>query len=449
MALASGMHRLLLSCAVALLIVSSLPARSSQDLGARIDQLLAGVVTGGGPPREHVIAELRSMGAELPPLLVARLGRPGDLNSDQADVALEALASQPHVVLCAYMRWELNRGELSEELRTGGMRMMAELSGLESLELLIELARSGSGETLPQSRALVFRDALLRYLPREGSPYDELGELLAEESWELKQAAQQVVGSLDCSRGLEYLTADLKDVNGNVQRERQLLIQAARVAGLPRVDLPDQSTMQTLTAYLDVEPISLRIEAVQILSRLGDSALIPRLIELLSDRNPVIRERALIGLQLISATRLPADPERWQVWYDEESQWLDSRANALFDQLRARDSAVVFRAMQELSQVRLFRRRIATGLTRALWHHDSNVRVAACVAMQIMDSPAAVPALVDVLGDTNQAVVKAAHQALLSITNVPVEFGDVWAWKRVLDEMRGPVATRSGLSAAR
>ncbi len=449
MALASGTHRLLLSCAVVLLMGSSLAARSVQDLGVRVDQLLADVAGNGGPPREHVIAELRSMGAELPPLLVARLGRPGELNADQADVALEALASQPHVVLCAYMRWELNRGELSEELRTGGMRMLAELSGLESLELLIELARSGPDTKLPRSRALILRDALLRYLPREGSPYDELQEFLAEESWELKQVAQQVVGSLDCSRGLEYLTADLKDVSGDAERERQLLVQAARVAGLPRIELPNESTMQTLTAYLDVEPVSLRIEAVQILSRLGDSALIPRLIELMSDRDRGIREQALIGLQLMSATRLPADPERWQAWYEEESQWLASRADALLEQLQARDSAVAFRAMRELSQARLFRRRIATGLTRALWHHDPNVRVAACAAMQIIDSPVAVPALVDVLGDQDEAVAKAAHKALLSITNIQVEFGDGWAWKRVLDGMRGPVALRPGLNITR
>lgn len=204
-----------------------------------------------------------------------------------------------------------------------------------------------------------------------------------------------------------------------------------------RVHRPiDPDVLEDVRHYLWESDATLRRDAVFAVGALRDEDAIGRLVRLCREEpsaTPVFCE----ALGEITGLRFGDQVERWRTWYEKEKAWQRDDAPRLFADLRNSDVAAVGRALNELAQRRIFRREISDAVEPLIDRPEPAIRRRACMTLARTGSRAQVPRLVELLDDEDDSVVRAAHAALVSLTDrdLPPTRED---WVRGLLEASGP-----------
>lgn len=81
-----------------------------------------------------------------------------------------------------------------------------------------------------------------------------------------------------------------------------------------------ESAASALRDFMDDEDEQTRIWAIEALGRLGDGESSARLVALLRDASPAVKEMAVWSLQQISGKKLGGDPGPWERWSSRQRQ---------------------------------------------------------------------------------------------------------------------------------
>lgn len=164
---------------------------------------------------------------------------------------------------------------------------------------------------------------------------------------------------------------------------------------------------------------AVRIQAVDVLGRLGDTDSLEALVGLLECADPALARVALTALKQLSGRSMGADPARWYTWYDAELAWYERGFRDAVDRSRSADPGAASAALRELSEHRLLASEVLPVLVDALDHGEPGVVVGACNALQRLDRPAAIPPLVSLVGDHRPGVDAAVTGCLRALAREP------------------------------
>ena len=440
--------------ALALAAALAGPARADggRDLETRAGALLAAQRSASADGASHegdqlaLARSLAALGGEAVPtlfdVLVERRYRaevdgelaPYPLAPWQATAVSAALVTLPRDAVLAFLR-ERVLGSEERAAQTTALALCSELGGARALRLMLDIADAAQagGEALDAALQMEFEHAAAALMAREPETVHDLRQMWRGIADHMLAPAVRAVGRSESVEGIELLADQL---GWRADLDLLMLVQVGRLALYVPADFDSGEVVDVLRAYLASSEPALRREAAVDLGRLGAEEAVLDLVALLDDDGPRVSEKALEALHRITGMRLPGARERWRAWHAEELRWMREERPAVLAQLESRDLADVVAAIGELSRRRLFRGEIALDLSQTLWVEDPFVRTLGCIALSHLGSSAAVPALVEVLGDSDERVRSAARAALERITgeDLPAE---AEAWRERFGGARG------------
>ncbi len=279
----------------------------------------------------------------------------------------------------------------------------------------IALAHAGTSET--DLLAQAFELAAEGILARDVKAWAKLRGLLGELPLALLARLLAVVGRSDSPEKLESLLAFL---GHDAKLDAAALSQIARDRERPSTTLAPES-MARLRALLGAPHGPTREQAALVAGRLEDEEATSALLALLEDESHGARANARWALKRISGLDYRAEDPRWRRWYEAELQWWAECAPALLQALHSSDRVELVAAVNELAKRRLFRKDLVQELAPLTRAPDRELAALACNALGTLESPAAVPALLDALARPEDGVRGSASAALTKITgrNLP------------------------------
>ena len=156
--------------------------------------------------------------------------------------------------------------------------------------------------------------------------------------------------------------------------------------------------------------------AILALAELDDFHAVPQLIDLL-ETAPAVEENALWALQRLAGRSWANSPDWWRSWYTTELDWHENvhpRLSRVLSEAIHRDKQVEI--LREYAKRRLFRHDLALEVTDLLESPDRPLRLLAIETLTQLESRAAIPALVELLGEKDECVSESALNALRIIT---------------------------------
>jgi HEAT repeat protein len=181
---------------------------------------------------------------------------------------------------------------------------------------------------------------------------------------------------------------------------------------------------------------------VRALGELDDGSSAPELITLLSHTHTGVADAALAALRRMSRLEYPPQPALWQAWYDREAKWYDRERPRQRNALGGGRPAAALEALRAYSQHGWRRAQLAHDVCGAFSRREAPVRELACEVLGGLGSRAALPALVETLGDPTTTVATAAWRALQRITGAALP-NDREVWSDYLAAPVRPVVVQA------
>jgi len=409
-------------------------ASDSADLDAVRAVLRARLGEDGRTERE-VVRELAALGPDAVPELFALVNgratrrlakRPAAAagwwcSPDRfAALARSALGRMPAQAVLAQL--DATTFETDAD-RVAALRVLADLGSARGLATVFSIA-SGFDELALRSPTLQrpFEDALIAILRSDPESWSRLQGTLARQRPALLTVAARAVSEANRPEGVRTLASLLR--HGGPPEEDLL----ARIADLAyRHAWRAAPVAEDVRAYLTHEHPKLRAAGARALARMGDTASLPELAELLGDDSPQVRGAASSALRELTGTALPMDAETWNAWLTAEGAWWVRERERLTDAITAEEPARVLAAVRELATRPALRHETGMLLTHALGSTEPVCLVATCSALAAIGYGKAVPALGMLLFESDEDVRRAAWNALRKLTeeDLPLD-GLVW-----------------------
>ncbi|MDG1491831.1 MAG: hypothetical protein P8R43_08055, partial [Planctomycetota bacterium] len=118
------------------------------------------------------------------------------------------------------------------------------------------------------------------------------------------------------------------------------------------------------------------------------------------------------ALHELTGMALPADPQRWRGWFDDQLAWWDSEGQSQLDELRFASRTGQLTILRDVSTKRLFHDEIAEGVAELLRGGDAATQCLALSALGTLRSPSTLD-LVDSYEAHPDPDVRAASRAAL------------------------------------
>jgi len=314
------------------------------------------------------------------------------------------------------------------EMRLVCARLLGPIEHDRALDVLLEL--SEGIESIHLKRAYVrsaFEGALAQQLARVQDDQDQLHRLDRKCGFEQRALLVRAAGSTSTQGAIRYL-ASL--IGRDEDLDRLVVREVARIAAAQDVVL-DAFHLTGLRQLIFSADPELRRLATAALGALGDVDSFELLTGFLDSSDPIEQGTARRSLQDISGVDLGAESKSWTSWYEAEQTWWDKQARNELDRLRSVDPREIHAAMAALVRHPLFRDSISDELGPLASHEDSVVASSACRALARLRSPAAIPWLIEVLADDDEARRKHAADVLRGLTGLDLP-PDHQAWTREL-----------------
>lgn len=407
--------------ATALRAARSQPGLSAREVAMAISRQGPGVV----PPIREMLHRAR-----VPALVEGQLEQ--ILSAPQRQVLLDAFEALGRSAVLAEVQLALGPDEdlAARVVLIETLGAVGEPGDLEALQQLAQLPEEGAaaegsveepGEVLEDA----FRAALARLLRRDpGGAFPALGLAAREGPQELLPATILAVGDVGGDGALVWLE---ELVNFFPDRARLCASQVPRI-GRSLSSVVNRQLASRLRWMLDPGRAGDCSAAMLALGELRDHEAIPAMTGFLEDGREGLARDALWSLRCATGQTFPADPKLWRTWYADELAWFTSEYAGARSRLTHGDPAHVADALRAICKRRIRRDELALDVLAVLRSSNPNLRSLACSALEELDEPLVVPALVQQLDDPEPACVQAAGRALVSITGAKLPFeAEAWA----------------------
>lgn len=298
-----------------------------------------------------------------------------------------------------------------------GLELLAPLATAGELGLAYDLAlphADADRDYRTVGRAL--EEVVREVLSRDPAGYPAVEALYAGEGPAAPRAyLLRGVGDARTFEALELLARLLGRVD---DMDAVVLTQIGNVAQTVRTPLAD-TTLFRVRTYLASPSADERQQAAYALGRLDDYDAVSELIDLLRDEERGVRQNAYWALREITAMTINAEPRRWRMWFDTETEWWSREAPALLDTIYgASQLPAVVAAINTCGSKRLFRRQLSAELVPLLERPEPMVVRMTCSALFSLRATSAVPALVEALEHPDPEVRRQVRDTLRSLTGV-------------------------------
>ena len=371
-------------------------ARRLAALGAPATPALVALVEGTG--LDLLLAE-----GEDPVLLLCPPERVGE-------VALRALARLPDEVVHAALR-RMVQAQPGPEARAAALRVLAARDSAHSLAFVFELLSASELELGSPTLRVHARAAVRAPLGRDPVAYLRLEEQLAQAPLHAVHVAAEALA--ECAN--EDAIDALEGLLGRDSALDLVLIEALVQAGTARPWRVGSEVAGALETLLGQGTAQRRALVANALGRLQRPDSMPRLVALLEAESPELRSAALDAIASCARRARFADVPECQAWLAREQAWWKTSGEARVAAL-AEGSVSPSEALRELYAHPLARAATAEALLEGLAHEEGARRALAASALGRLGVREHVPDLVPLLDDPEEAVRKAAAQALRTLT---------------------------------
>lgn len=374
----------------------------------------------------------------------------------QACVPAAASADEPQKLSAAQSQWLLElvaQCELADVRAALEARVAADHTPEAGLVALRVYAVAGDVKDLARLAVLVSRepDGALSSAAREALRAAYTGILVRHP--EALGTAGALVEAVDDTAAEQLLLAfgELRDPRAieilfRVAQRDAGLAQTA-VAMVPRIGTSRDANLDAeFAAWLRGEIRPDRTEwtraLVRALGELDDGEAAPELIALLGHAHKGIADAALAALRRMSRLAYPPQAALWQAWYEREVKWYDRERARQRNALERGRVPAALEALRAYSQHEFRRTQLAQDVCGAFSRREAPVRELACEVLGGLGARAALPALVEALGDPTTSVANAAWRALQRITGATLP-NDHEAWSAYAAAPGRPAAEQS------
>jgi len=361
-----------------------------------------------------------AIAAQLDILLRARVPETGPkdgpqvLSVAQRDLLLSALAKMPAQSVRKELDARLAQSPDDNTARIGAIYALGTVGEAVDVPQLVALApRKAVGEdlALPQAAREALRDSMTTLLRRRPQAWPALGSAVCAVDLNAARTLLDALGRVRDPRGLRIL---LEAARANPKLAWKVASLVPACGSSLQLET-DREALEWVRSELQNAPPGYVRTLFTAVGTLDDGEWVPALIEYLGDTDNGVREEALAALRRISGLAYPGDPALWRSWYGVEARWHAERRPKLVPQLSSNEVPVVLAAVREYSEHRTRRGELAEELLKVLDNGKPEVRGLVISVLGRLGSPAACPALLGMLGDSDAKVSEAAWQALRTI----------------------------------
>jgi HEAT repeat protein len=333
-------------------------------------------------------------------------------------LALEALGNLPAVPVRQCLRAQATKRP-ERDVRVAAMNVLGRQGSADGLPLFFQLLAESGEELELRSVRTQAQEALLAILRADGTSTRALeAPLLAA------PLAQQ---RLVCEALARATRADavgllMKVVGRDAELDLVCIEALTELVARQPWRMP-QKTTGHLRACLEHPDARLRASAARALGRLRDMPAVPGLIAHLGDADPATARAALWALRECTGQARLTTADEWQSWHAAEREWWKQEGRARVEALASGESGALSSVLRDVLAHPLGRSQVAEALLGLLPGLEPGAKALACAALARLRARAAVPALVELLFETDPAVREAAWAALRALTgeNLPAE----------------------------
>lgn len=189
--------------------------------------------------------------------------------------------------------------------------------------------------------------------------------------------------------------------------------------------------IRKLRSYCEGTDAGLQRIAASALARLGDDESCGAMIAMLDGKNTLTINSAEKALTQLTGLALGRNSKPWTKWREHETEWFETNYARLQEELASGEAGRVADAVRDLAGHRLFRHQAALAVLPLLGTADADLQRQGCIALGLLGSSRALPALLDKLEASDEGVRTAAHAALRKLTGLDLP-PDVNAWRPVI-----------------
>ena len=362
-----------------------------------------------GAPDARLAADLGALGPVHAPDLFAVLafgpGPERSLEGREEGALTQALASFGAASVRTLLKQRLAKEPAPEE-RLAVLRVLLRVGTSEDVPLLRKSLQAGSGGLLD-----ALEEAGAGMLGRDARALEALRRWMLEAPIEVGATLAHALVASSCPGAPLALARTL---GFRAELDAGLLEELGSL--LARAPKPvDPEVLQPIEEALGGDDELVLRAAARALGHAQDADALQRLIGLLENPSLSVSAAAEEALGEITGLRFRADVGRWRAWLRAEEAWLAENGRRLRAELVDPAPAVAIRALGELSSHRWRRHELALTVATALEHADARVRCLACTVLARLGSSAAAPALERALEDEDEAVARAAREALQAL----------------------------------
>ncbi len=176
------------------------------------------------------------------------------------------------------------------------------------------------------------------------------------------------------------------------------------------------STLDRLFERIERENAdAVRRSAASALTALRTETVVPYLLDMLDDLDPLVATTARSCLKRISERSFDTT-EGWRKWYAAEQKWWDESSAGCYGLLVVEDPGEVVLALAEIARHPLFARATGLHLAALLERQEPALRRAAMAVVERLKLGATCPQLADLLHSQDEDEVARAHRALVAVT---------------------------------
>jgi HEAT repeat protein len=396
-------------------------------LGETVDAILQRCDGAGQTALDEAGRELARLGRPAVPVLFDRLERACEAPADcpLPDRALIGfLGSFERRIVLAEVSTRIASDRVDPSTRVAALGVLGHVGRRSDLALL-DRASHADGAPVDDAARAALEESLVEILERDpGSAFAVgacAGDLDADVAWTFARAVA-VAGS---PRGMKAL-ADLLVHRGDLALT--VLDGIGRLGEeFPYTVTSDvrDAVRRRLDENLDRQELR---QTAQTLGQLEDHRSVGRLIELLGHDDALIRKTASVALRRITGVDFGEDRRHWEDWLAREQAWYDTEAPHLVGELDSNHLGRISAALSELAGRRYNRDWIAYEIGALASHPSPAVRELVCIALGQLGAGNALPDLLRLLANEEEAVRTAAHAALVRLTGSDLP-DDVEAWR--------------------
>lgn len=412
-----------------------------QALLVRVQAVLTPPAGAAAPSPAKMTAELVSLGDGALPVVVALLAGEIDVPETARDsfdpVHPAAVAARGDVLRATLAR--LDQRQLAEHLasRCGGdapldwklfaLGLLAQADSDEAPRAALEIATSIEPIHLMRSYVLESVElALAAQIERRPAALGLLVHAAESAGPELCCALARSAGRVRSGPCIEFLA----ELLGRHEASDPVVLGALgelAESGL----VVEGEALGHLRALLASDSLETQRAAAVVLGRLRDEESLGALTDLLVDQDPRLSSAARWSLRLLVGVDLGPTPEPWLAWLERERAWWTDQAPLVLETLRSDQPGKVHEAIRALTQHPILRHGICDALGPLLVHPDRSVALAACEAMENLQSARALSWLAAAQSSEDERVREAAHGTLCRLTGLQIP-ADAGLWDQAL-----------------